>query len=154
MKLAIAFALAIGVLMTTSPASARDRPGIERIGGIVLNGQKLPFSNAVRAGDTVYLSGQAGLKPDGTLANGFDAQARQTMENITGILKSAGLGWRDVTKCTVMLANVDDWPAFNKIYASYFPDGNFPARSAFGANRLALPGMLVELECIAYAGAK
>jgi reactive intermediate/imine deaminase len=151
MKAIIAGVLAI---MASSASAESDRPAIERIGGIVLNGQKLPFSNAVRAGDTVYLSGQTGLKPDGTLPAGFDEQARQTMENITGILKSADLGWKDVTKCTVMLANVDDWPAFNKIYASYFPDGNFPARSAFGANRLALPGMLVELECIAYAGKK
>ncbi len=132
--------------------SAQPSQPIERIGGIVLNGQKLPFSNAVRAGDTVYLSGQAGLRLDGTLPEGFDAQTRQTMDNITAILKSAGLGWGDVTKCTVMLADVADWPAFNKIYAGYFPDGNFPARSAFGANRLALPGMLIELECIAYAG--
>ena len=143
--------LGLAILATSATATEPSQP-IERIGGIVLNGQKLPFSNAVRAGDTVYLSGQTGLRADGTLPEGFDAQARQTMENVSAILKSAGLGWSDVTKCTVMLANVDDWPAFNKIYASYFPDGNFPARSAFGANRLALPGMLVELECIAYAG--
>lgn len=151
MKTAISLALLLAI---TGSAFAQDRPPIERIGGIVLNGQKLPFSNAVRAGDTVYLSGQAGLKPDGTLPEGFDAQTRQTMENIGAILQSAGLAWNDVTKCTVMLTNVDDWPAFNKIYASYFPDGKFPARSAFGANRLALPGMLIELECIAYAGPK
>lgn len=145
------FLAALALFVTSTSATEPSQP-IERIGGIVLNGQKLPFSNAVRAGDTVYLSGQAGLRPDGTLPAGFDAQTRQTMENISAILKSAGLGWSDVTKCTVMLADVADWPAFNKIYAGYFPDGSFPARSAFGANRLALPGMLIELECIAYAG--
>ena len=130
-----------------------DKPAVEHIGGIVLNGQKLPFSNAVRAGDTVYLSGQVGLKADGTLPAGFEAQARQALDNIGGILKSAGLGWGDVTKCTVMLDNIADWPKFNPIYAGYFPDGRFPARSALGADGLAL-GALLEVECIAYAGKK
>lgn len=131
-------------------AQASPSPAAERIGGIVLNGKPLPFSNAVRAGDTVWLSGQVGMKPDGTLPAGFEAQARQTMDNIAGVLKSAGLGWRDVVKCTVMLDNIADWPAFNPIYASYFPEGKFPARSALGADGLAL-GALLEVECMAYA---
>jgi 2-iminobutanoate/2-iminopropanoate deaminase len=82
---------------------------------------------------------------------GIEAQARQTMDNIAATLKSAGLGWGDVVKCTVMLENMADWPAFNGIYRTYFPDGKFPARSAFGADGLAL-GALLEVECIAYAG--
>ena len=77
-------------------------------------------------------------------------QARQAMDNIGAILKSAKLGWGDVAKCTVMLDNMADWPAFNPIYASYFPNGQFPARSAFGTDGLAL-GALLEVECIAYA---
>lgn len=126
-------------------------PALERIGELTINGQKLPFSNAVRAGRTVYLSGAVGLKPDGKLAEGFDAQARQTMDNLTAVLKSAGLGWGDVAKCTVMLDDISDWPAFNRVYVTYFPDGRFPARSAFGADGLAL-GAKLEVECIAYAG--
>lgn len=132
-------------------AAAAEPAPLERTGNIVLNGRALPFSNAVRAGDTVWLSGQIGLKPDGTLPPGFEAQARQTMDNIAAILKSVKLGWSDVAKCTVMLDNMADWPKFNPIYASYFPDGKFPARSALGADGLAL-GALLEVECIAFAG--
>ena len=145
-------AAAMTAILQTASADAQvaDQPPVERIGAIVLNGKPLPFSNAVRAGDTVYLSGQVGLKPDGTLPAAFEAQARQTMDNIGGVLKSAGLGWADVVKCTVMLDNIADWPAFNPIYASYFPDGKFPARSALGTDGLAL-GALLEVECLAYA---
>ncbi len=142
---------AMALLAAGSANAQSPRPAVERIGSIVLNGKPLPFSNAVRAGDAVYLSGQIGLKPDGTLPAGFEAQARQTMDNIGGVLKSAGLRWGDVVKCTVMLDNMADWPAFNPIYAGYFPDGKFPARSAFGADGLAL-GALLEVECMAYAG--
>ncbi|HXG80896.1 MAG TPA: RidA family protein [Sphingomicrobium sp.] len=123
---------------------------IERTGSIVLDGRPLPFANAVRAGDMVWLSGQVGLRPDGTLPPDFEGQARQTMDNIGAILKSVKLGWGDVVKCTVMLDDIKDWPKFNPIYASYFPDGRFPARSALGADGLAL-GALLEVECIAYA---
>ena len=56
-------------------------------------------------------------------------------------------------RSTVMLDNMADWPAFNQVYVTYFPDGKFPARSAFGADGLAL-GALLEVECIAYAGKK
>lgn len=145
-----AFALAASLALSTS-AMAQDRPSFERIGEPTLNGQRLPFSNAVRAGDTVYLSGALGIGPDGKLADGMEAQARLAMDNLGAGLKSAGLGWDDVTKCTVMLDNMADWPAFNRVYVTYFPDGKFPARSAFGADGLAL-GALLEVECIAYAG--
>ena len=148
MKAAIALAAS---LVLSMPAMAQDRPPIERIGEPTLNGQRLPFSSAVRAGDTVFLSGALGIGPDGKLADGLEAQARQAMDNLGAALKSAGLGWGDVIKCTVMLDNMADWPAFNKVYVTYFPDGKFPARSAFGADGLAL-GALLEVECIAYAG--
>jgi len=147
MKPLIAFAL-IGI---SAMATAAETSPLERIGEPMLNGQRLPFSRAVRAGDTVYLSGSLGITPDGKLGEGMEAQARLAMDNLGVALKSAGLGWGDVAKCTVMLDNMADWPAFNKVYVTYFPDGKFPARSAFGADGLAL-GALVEVECIAYAG--
>lgn len=134
---------------STSAIAQPGRPPVERIGAPTLNGQRLPFVDAVRVGDMLYLSGQVGLRPDGTIPAGIDAQARQTMDNIGGVLKSQGLGWGDVVKCTVMLDNIADWPAFNRIYVTYFPDRKFPARSAFGADGLAL-GALVELECWAH----
>lgn len=112
-----------------------------------------PFSTAVRVGDVLYLSGQIGVAPDGKLPDGFEAQAKQTMENVGAALKARGLGWGDVFKCTVMIDNMADWPKFNAIYVPYFPAGKLPARSAFGADGLAL-GALLELECLAYAGKK
>ncbi|MEO8177093.1 MAG: RidA family protein [Sphingomicrobium sp.] len=114
---------------------------------------RLPFSEAVRVGDTLYLSGQIGIGAEGKLPAGIDAQTKQAMDNIGGVLKARGLGFGDVVKCTVMLDNMADWPAFNKVYVTYFPDGKFPARSAFGADGLAL-GALLEIECMAYAGKK
>lgn len=148
MKQLFAFAL-VGI--SSMAGAAQTTPPVEFIGEPMINGQRLPFSDAVRVGDTLYLSGEIGRKPDGTLPVGIEAQARQTMDNIGAKLKGQGLGWDDVVKCTVMLDNMADWPAFNRVYVTYFPDGKFPARSAFGADGLAL-GALVEVECIAYAG--
>ena len=144
--------LALALLGISAMANASDtKPALERIGEPMLGGHRLPFSTAVRAGDTVYLSGALGIDADGKLAEGMEAQARLAMDNLGAALKSAGLGWGDVTKCTVMLDDMADWPAFNKVYVTYFPDGKYPARSAFGADGLAL-GALLEVECIAYAG--
>jgi len=137
------------ILLASSPMA--QIPPVEYIGEPSINGRRLPFSEAVRVGDMLYLSGQLGNKPDGTLPDGIEAQARQTMDNIGAVLKRSNLGFGDVVKCTVMLDNMADWPAFNTVYVTYFPDGKFPARSAFGADGLAL-GALLEVECWAYAG--
>ncbi|WP_269929711.1 RidA family protein [Aminobacter sp. HY435] len=114
---------------------------------------KLPFSQAVRVGDVLYLSGALGNRP-GTLElvpGGIEAETHQTMENIKSVLEENGLGMADIFKCTVMLADMSRWPEFNKVYVSYFDPDRLPARSAFGASGLAL-GAQVELECCAYAG--
>ncbi len=113
----------------------------------------LPFSEAVRVGSTVYLSGQMGIVPGEMriAPGGIREQSRQTMENIKTTLETHGMGMRNVVKCTVMLADISDWPAFNEVYRTYFDEGRFPARSAFGANALALGGR-VEVECIAVMG--
>ena len=150
MKAILAGVLAI---MATSPAQTADRPAVEHIGKQMLGEQRLPFSDAVRVGDVLFLSGSIGIGADGKLPAGIEAQTKQTMENIGAVLKGQGLGFGDVVKCTVMLDNMADWPAFNKVYVTYFPDGKFPARSAFGADGLAL-GALLEVECIAHAGPK
>jgi len=108
-----------------------------------------PFSEAVEAGGFVFLSGQLGTDPETTqlVEGGIEPQARQTMENIKAALESRDLTFAHVVKCTVMIDDMADWPAFNTVYATYF-DGEFPARSAFGADGLAL-GAAVEVECIA-----
>jgi enamine deaminase RidA (YjgF/YER057c/UK114 family) len=72
------------------------------------------------------------------------------MENIGTVLKARGLGYGDIVKCTVMLADIGKWADFNKVYVTYFKPGRFPARSAFGANGLAM-GAQVEVECWAHA---
>jgi reactive intermediate/imine deaminase len=150
MKLAIAFAAAMLAVMT-SPADAQPRSAVEHFGKPALNGQRLPFSDAVRVGDILYLSGQIGIGPDGKLPDGIEGQTKQAMDNIGAVLKRAGLAYADVFHCTAFLADMKDWPAFNKVYVPYFPEGKMPARSAFGANGLAL-GALLEIECQAYAG--
>ena len=146
-------AIATGVLMMTSPADAQPRPAVQHYGNPTLNGQPLPFSEAVRVGDVLYLSGQLGRGADGKLPEGIEAQTRQTLNNIGATLKLAGLGYADIFHCTAMLSDMKLWPDFNKVYVTYFPEGKRPARSAFGANGLAL-GALIELECQAYAGKK
>jgi reactive intermediate/imine deaminase len=114
---------------------------------------KLPFSQAVRIGDVLYLSGQIGNVPGKLelVPGGMEAEARQTMENISAVLKENGLSFDNVFKCTVMLADMSKWADFNKVYLTYFKPDRLPARSAFGASGLAI-GAQVELECMAYMG--
>lgn len=109
----------------------------------------LPFSDAVRVGDMLFLSGQIGVDPetDVLVSGGIKPEARQTMENIRSSLKTYGYAMSDVIKCTVMLADMSEWQAFNEIYVSFFPKP-YPARGAFGATGLALHAR-VEVECIA-----
>ena len=109
----------------------------------------LPFSEAVQVGNTLYLSGQLGFDAEtGQLvAGGLQAEAKKTMDNIRASLQRYGYEMSDVVKCTVMLADISEWAAFNEIYTQYFTPP-FPARSAFAASGLAL-GARVEVECIA-----
>jgi reactive intermediate/imine deaminase len=110
----------------------------------------LPFSEAVRVENTLYLSGQIGTVPGELklVPGGIKAEARQTMDNIQAILGAHGYSIDDVVKCTVMLSDMSKWGEFNEVYRTYFKK-HFPARSALGANGLAL-GALVEVECIAW----
>ena len=111
----------------------------------------LPFSEAVRVGDMLYLSGQLGILPGTTdlAPGGIEGESRQAMENIKSVLERNGSSMDKIVKCTVMIADIAEWPAFNEVYVTYFP-GPKPARSAFGAAGLALNGR-VEVECWASA---
>lgn len=113
----------------------------------------MPFSAAVQVGDVLYLSGQIGALADGSLPDGIEAQARQAMANLGAVLAEAGLGFGDVFHCLVMLADMDEWQAFNRVYLEHFDPERLPARSAFAAAGLAL-GARVEIECKAYAGGR
>ena len=148
----IILAAAISALMMTSAASgAPNRASVEHFAKPAVNGQRLPFSDAVRVNDILYLSGQLGIGPDGKLPDGIEAQTKQAMDNVGAVLKRAGVGYDRIFHCTAFLADMKDWPTFNKVYLGYFPDGPLPARSAFGASGLAL-GARLEIECQAYAG--
>jgi enamine deaminase RidA (YjgF/YER057c/UK114 family) len=114
---------------------------------------KLPFSQSVRVGDVIYLSGCLGNIPGRMelVPGGIGAETRQMMQHIARALELRGLGFDAVFKCLVMLADMSEWGAFNEIYVPYFHPDRMPTRSAFGANGLAL-GARVEMECWAYAG--
>ena len=147
-------AIVTGVLiMTSTVEAAPPRPAVEHYGNPTMNGQRLPFSRAVRVGDVLYLSGAIGRGPDGKPPEGIEAQAKATMDDIGETLKLAGLGYGDLFHCTVFLSDMKNWADFNKVYLTYFPEGRLPARSAVGVNGLAL-GALLEIECQAYAGKK
>jgi 2-iminobutanoate/2-iminopropanoate deaminase len=116
-----------------------------------LAAMKLPFSEAVRVGPIRYLSGAMGIDSAGKLVpGGIEAETRQALANIRSVLERHGSSMDRVFKSTVMLAEMGEWPAMNRVYVEHFPT-NLPARSAFGASGLALGGR-VEIECIATIG--
>ncbi len=106
-----------------------------------------PFSAAVRAGGLLFVSGQVGIRSGKTGAN-IEEQTRFTLENIRDALALANLTLDDVVKGTVFITDMALWPKMNEIYREFFTR-DLPARSALGANGLALPELLVEMECIA-----
>ena len=111
-------------------------------------GVRLPFSEAVRVGALLSLSGQMGTDASGKLVpGGIQAETRQILANVRGVLERHGASMDRVVKCTVMLADMEEWPAMNQVYLEHFVPP-LPARSAFGASGLALGGR-IELECIA-----
>jgi 2-iminobutanoate/2-iminopropanoate deaminase len=111
-----------------------------------------PFSPAVRVGNLILLAGQigtTGADATGSLVpGGIEAETRQTMENIRTVLAAVGSSMDRVVKCTVMMADMSEWDRMNAVYRTYFAPGRLPARSALGANGLAL-GARVEIECLA-----
>ena len=111
-------------------------------------GQVLPFSEAVRVGNMLYLSGQLGTDTTGQLVpGGIGPETRQALTNIAAVLKRHGSSLDQVVKCTVMLADIGEWAAMNEVYVTFFRSHR-PARSAFGTSGLAL-GARLELECMA-----
>lgn len=135
------------LLLSGSPLVFAGHPDVEYhpVGGDM----QLPFSDAVRVGHMLYLSGKIGNIP-GTpqlAEGGIQGETRQAMESIKASLVKYGSSLEEVVKCTVFLADIQEWPAMNEVYIQYFPT-NPPARSALGTNGLAL-GARVEIECMA-----
>ncbi len=111
-----------------------------------------PYSQAVMAGDTIYISGQLPIDPKTGEFAGDDVttQTKQALENMKAILESVGLTMNNVVKTTVLLKNIGDFVAMNEVYATFFTQ-DFPARAAYEV--AALPkAALVEIEAIAYKG--
>jgi len=110
---------------------------------------QLPFSEAVRVGHMLYLSGQLGYDRETAklVEGGIAAETKKTLENIKATLEKYGSSMAEVVKCTVFLADIKEWAAMNEVYVTYFPS-NPPARSALGSSGLALDAR-TEIECMA-----
>jgi 2-iminobutanoate/2-iminopropanoate deaminase len=125
--------------------SSESRLQLQYIGKSV---RGVPVSPAVKIGKALHVSGTPGFDKDGKLSVGdFAAQMKQAMENITDILKSSGIGWDRVAKVTVFLTRREDFAEMNRIYSSYFPSGNYPARTTLVVSALPQPDFLLEIEC-------
>src|SRR5882672_1128962 len=139
---------ALAGLLVSSAVIAKAPAKVEFLNSGKVLPTTLPFSEAVRVGDMLYLSGQIGIEP-GTLKlvpGGIKEETKQAMSNIKTTLEAHGYKLGDLVKCTVMLADIAKWGEFNEIYKTYFA-GRYPARSALGVNGLAI-GAQVELDCI------
>lgn len=143
-RLLVSAVVSLALIGTASLASAQvsffnDGAGVD---------QNLPFSESVRVNELLFISGQVGTDESGALVDGgVEPESRQVMDNIKQIIHRRGLTMDDVVKCTVFLADVSQWGDFNQVYTTYFSKP-YPARSALGANGLAL-GAALEVECIA-----
>jgi len=130
------------------PAGADRRVEVEYLDLPGSADRGLPFSAAVRVDNMLYLSGVIGTEP-GTLrpvAGGIQAETRRAMQIIGERLQAFGSSMDRVVKCTVFLADMDEWSAMNEVYVTFFDRP--PARSALGASGLARDARL-EIECIA-----
>lgn len=134
---------------TTSQTASEANAGPEFL--VPFGAPVRPFSPAVRVGNILFLSGQIGTDPSATgtvVEGGIQPETRQTLENIKRVLESLGSGMDKVVKCTVMMADMAEWDRMNEVYRTFFAEGRFPSRSAFGTSGLALNAR-VEIECIA-----
>jgi len=107
-----------------------------------------PYSQAIATEGLVFCSGQIGLDPStGELAEGIEGQTERALDNLTAVLGAAGLGWADVVKTTIFLADIGDFAVVNGVYASRMADPP-PARSTFAVGSLPR-GAQIEIEAIA-----
>jgi 2-iminobutanoate/2-iminopropanoate deaminase len=123
---------------------------IVRLPGAVASG--IPYSPAVIVDNTMYLSGALGVDPSTNtiVPGGIGPQTEQALTNIGGLLKVAGIDFNNVVKVTVLLDDINDWPAMNKIYEKFFKS-HYPARAAYSVKNLPM-GAKVEIEAVAVVG--
>lgn len=137
--------LALAASLLACAAVAHPSPATREVAAI----SGPPFSESVKAGRGLYLSGQIGALPgtDTLVPGGVEAETRQAMDNIASVLASSGYDMNDLVHCTVMLADMTQLDRFNRVYRNYFRE-RLPTRSVFGVTGLSL-GAHVEIECIA-----
>ena len=134
----------VSVGISTASSPSRDVAYIKATSGPVR-----PFSPAVRANGFLILSGQIGTDSSGNVVTGgIVPETRQTMDNIKQVLEQNGSSMDQVVKCTVFMADMKEWGTMNEVYVTFFNEARRPARSAMGANGLALNAR-VEIECLA-----
>jgi reactive intermediate/imine deaminase len=144
MRLAVLALFAVCAPVTL-PAAAQQSAPLEYIGKPV---RGVPVSQAVKVGKLLFVSGMPPFGEGGKIAVGdFPAQMKQVMESLSGVLKSSGAGWGRVVRTTVYLTRFQDFAEMNKVYATYFPGGNFPARTTVVVSALPHPDFLLEIEC-------
>jgi 2-iminobutanoate/2-iminopropanoate deaminase len=143
--------LALAALAVVTLAACAARPETLQVEFMPSPRPNAVFSPAVRVGNVLYLSGQIGTDSSNRLvAGGIQAEGRQALNNVKATLERYGSSLDRVVKCTVFLADIKDYDAFNEIYVSYFR-ARKPARSAMAASGLALNAR-VEIECIGVVG--
>ena len=140
--------VALAIVIAGCNATADNHSPVVEILNMPGSNPDLPFSDAVRVDNILFLSGVIGNEP-GTLElveGGIQAETRRIMDTIKARVETFGSSMDDVVKCSVFMADMSEWGAMNEVYRTYFKQP--PARSALGASGLAL-GAAVEIECIA-----
>jgi len=113
--------------------------------------KRMQFSQAVRCGDTVWVSGQVGMDESGAIAEGIDGQARQAFKNLERVLAAAGARLADVVELVTFHTSMAEIKGFAKVKAEFVPE-NFPAWTAIGIKELVMPQLLVEIRATAVVG--
>ncbi len=108
-----------------------------------------PYSQAISAGDFIYVSGCCPFSPEngGTVGDTIEIQTTQAMNNLRAVVEASGLKMSNVVKTTCFISDMKNFPDFNKIYSEYFSSGDFPARSCVEVARLP-KDVLIEIEAI------
>src|SRR3990172_1511531 len=143
--------IALGLLLGMAFLLAAAPPAAEKKAVMGAAKPVGPYSPGVDIGTLVFVAGQIGLDPatGKMVEGGIDAQTTRVMKNAEAVLKNAGLGFKDVVRTTVFLTNISDFPAMNKIYAGYFPEGSIPPPRSTVAVAALAAGAVVEIDFIA-----
>lgn len=140
------------VLAGCQPAGESSGVEIEYLNSPAYEGMSLPFTEAVRVGDLLFLAGKIGNIPGSRdlVPGGIQGETRQILESFKATVERFGSSMDRVVKCTVFMADIAEWSQMNEVYVEFFPN-NKPARSALGVSGLALDAR-VEIECVAAVG--